>query len=120
MPAALCVLRRLSRLALEVLFFGTAIGTQDGSERRSLSALPGGFAPARDHPASVELDLAQLRPARIELRLVAVAGLGVVERDSADRAESEAVLPAQQRLRQGQDQGIVGPRADVEHVHLDI
>src|SRR5687768_9430694 len=82
---ALWVARRLSRRALEVLFFGTAMGARNGSAVGALAAV-----------ALRDAELLQLRPARIDtLPVVVRARLGTLEALAADRTEALAVFSAE-------------------------
>jgi len=70
---------------------------------------------------SVELELAQLRPAGVGIAFVDVARAGVVEVLAADRAEARAVGPAEDLLAaQREDERVAGPRAQVEHLPFDV
>src|SRR5439155_47425 len=68
-----------------------------------------------------ELQLAQLRPARVACLLVNVScRIGVVQALAADRAQALAVLAAEKPWRQGQDQGVARPSGHVELTVFEI
>ena len=52
--------------------------------------------------------------------MIVILRIRSVERFSAIRTQSEAVFPAHDLIRQGEDQRVVGPLLDVEDPVLDV
>src|ERR1700684_4312757 len=90
------------------------------TRRRGYQPVGRGLAFRQAVPALLELELAQLRPARIGSALVAMLETGLVEVYGAGRAQPGAIRAAEHLARRAQRQRIAHPGGEIERLLLHV